>query len=148
MYRSIPLLSVSFGMSFQSHLIVCILQPPHLSMLLYRYMVNKWSPWISYISVALLSVDCKELYPDSYPYITFCIEELHIDLFQCVSFPCSVIYYGYQHVHISINLGMVPYHRHWLLMMVLDWTVGHCHLKGVVTKLMCFLCFYRHFTCF
>ena len=33
------------------------------------------------------------------------------------------------------------------LMMMLDGTVGHCRLKGDVTKLMCFLCCYRNFAC-
>ena len=33
------------------------------------------------------------------------------------------------------------------VMMMLDWTVGHCHLKGDVTKLMCLLCCYRLFAC-
>ena len=34
------------------------------------------------------------------------------------------------------------------LMMLLVCTVGHCRLKGDVTKLMCLLCCYQHFACF
>ena len=33
------------------------------------------------------------------------------------------------------------------LMMMLDWTVGHFHLKCDVTKFMCLFCFYQHFSC-